>query len=212
MLVYNDKAHIYTWNGAVVPSVTQIIGEWKEVDIYGTKYMVNIYSGVTVLADTFRAPAEFGRAIHKAAYLILTGQGLDWGIMDSDLVPPVKQFLKWMEDHGVTPVLSEVPMYSTKYGYSGTPDIFCTLKKRKHLCQVDIKTGASDMVGAQTAAYEPLYREHTKYKGLLDRFVLRLPKDGSSYKFDPLKGLGDWRFFLNRLDQHRYTAHLRKAA
>jgi hypothetical protein len=212
-LVYTDKTHTYTLDGVIVPSVTQIIGEWIDADIYGTMYKVNVYSGVAVLADKFTAPAEFGRAIHKAAYLILTGQGLNWGKIDSALVPPVKQFQKWMLDHNVIPVLSEVPMASRKYGYAGTPDIFCYLdKKLKRLCLVDIKTGEYDMAGAQTAAYEPLYREHTGFRGMIDRYVLHLPKDGSSYKFFKLENRQDWHFFMSKLMEYKYTAHLRKAA
>ena len=212
MLLYTDKDHTYTLDGVIVPSVTQIIGEWKDVDIYGTMYKVNVYSGQSVLADKFTAPAEFGRAIHKAAYLILTGQGLNWGKIDTALVPPVKQFQKWMLDHKVTPVLSEVPMASRKWMYAGTPDIFCNIKKNRHLCLVDIKTGEYDMAGAQTAAYEPLYRELTEFRGLIDRYVLHLPKNGSDYKFLPLENRQDWYFFMSKLMEYKYTAHLRKAA
>ena len=91
--------------------------------------------------------------------------------------------------------------YSVKYGYSGTWDLIVRLKRkyggRRSL--TDIKTGAHAMSGPQLSAYETLYRERHKYRGKMDRHVLKLPKSGDKFKFLPETNRGDFRFFLSKL-------------
>lgn len=203
MLEFDEKEHVYRWDGKVVPSSTQVIGEWQKVNVYGNDYYVNNFTGTVVRSETFERAADFGRAIHKAALYMLS-VGVNWDALASELVNPLKQFEKWLVDYKVRPVQVEKPQYSKRYKYAGTSDIICLVKGDK-LIVCDIKTGEYDLAGPQLASYEVLYRENSGWKGKMGRCVLHLPKGGSPYVFEPFRDrLRDWSFFQSRLYQHNY--------
>jgi hypothetical protein len=85
-----------------------------------------------------------------------------------------------------------------KYGYAGMLDLFAKLKGYKRPVLCDIKTGLSHLIGPQTASYENLIHEN-EYKGMIERWKLQIPKDGSDYEFTPLKRRDDWSMFFYRL-------------
>lgn len=205
MLEFDPATHTYTYDGRVVPSVTQVIGEWIPVKHMGFDYLVNAFTGEMVAAEKFREAADFGTAVHKGAKLILTGEGLDWDALDPALEPPLRQLERWIGDFKVEPRHVEVPMYSKRYGVAGTPDIICfVLKNRLIVC--DIKTGSLGAVGAQTAGYEILYREEYRRLSVkISRYALRLPKDGRPYDFIPMRNPEDKQFFLSRVFQYHYA-------
>ncbi len=207
MLSFDPDTHIYRWNGRPVSSVTQVLKEWQEVDIYGTTYFVNVHTGRAISAETFRNAGAFGRAVHTGAFHILMSGGLNWNKLHPSLLEPLRQFEKWARDYKVDMVAVEKPLYSGLYGYAGTPDIICRANTYK-LLVCDIKTGGYDLVGPQTAAYEQLYRESERYRGHIGRALLYLPKDGGPYQFKALTKTQDWAFFKVKL----YEAKWRKAA
>lgn len=209
MLTFDEDKHIYRWNGKSVPSVTQIIGAWLPVK--GADFYVNTFSGAIIYADKFEAAGEVGKAIHKACGYVASGQGVDMLAIDSALIPPLKQFSKWVDDLKVKVRYTESPMYSEKYGFAGTPDIICEVGNDKNIVAVvDIKTGlVNDQVGSQTSAYEILTREFLKIRRIIKRYELILPRDGSPYKFKPLNDKNDLLFFLSRLNQYNYLKNRR---
>lgn len=194
---FREEDHTYWLDGQRLPSVTEILNEWILVNIYGSEYYINTVNGTTVDKETFEAAGDFGRAVHKAAQYILMG-GLDWTALNPALVPCVKQFAKWVEDYNVRPVMVETALFSKSMGVAGTPDIFCHIKGTTQLVQPDLKTGMSAMVGPQTAIYSELYRLHAKYKGFIKRYELKLPKDGSAYKFTALTNRKDLQLFKSK--------------
>ena len=206
MLEFNSDNHVYRRNGQIIPSVTQILGGWWEVEISGRDYYLNVLTGSIIAADKMKTAADHGTAVHKACWLILKHghDGLDWGVLDPELIHPLQQLEKWQEDWKPTVILLEQPMYSDKYGYAGTPDIVALILNQATIpAVIDIKTGAYDMAGPQVAAYEQLFKEHDKFRGTVRRYVLHLPKTGS-YKFVPLTDKRDWDFFRSRLFQYNY--------
>mgnify|MGYP001559267038 CR=1 FL=1 len=209
MLTFDADKHIYRWNGQVVPSVTEIIGAWLPVK--GADFYVNTFTGAIVYADKFEAAGKVGKAIHKACGYIANGQGVDMEAIDRALIPPLKQFKKWMGDFKAKPIAVETPMYSVKYEFAGTPDIVCELSQDKNiLVVVDIKTGlVNDMAGVQTSGYEILAREDLKIRKIIKRYELILPRDGSQYKFKQLTDKDDFTFFLSRLNQYNYLKNRR---
>lgn len=203
MLTFEESEHIYRWNGAVVPSVTQILSTW--VKPHGRGIYVNTCTGAVVEADVFEAAQDTGRAIHKAAEYILTGQGLDWDAIDRVLIPPLKELEKWVDDYQVKPLHVETPMYSVKHRVAGTPDLIGEMWGFNRLCLVDIKTGINNPTsGPQTAAYELIYREQGNYRKPIIRQELILPKYGGQYKFTQLDNGLDGAYFLAKLFQYNF--------
>ncbi len=201
---FDAETHIYRLDGRVIPSVTQILGEFCPVTISGRDYYVNAFTGSVVGMEKFDKAADFGTAVHRGCTLILLhGKDfLDWDALAPELVGPLRQFVRWMAEWKPEVILAEAPLYSRKYGYAGTPDFVAKIKRK--VAVVDIKTGAFDMAGPQVAAYGELYKENYRYRGAVGRYVLHLPKNGGSYKFVPLTNGKDWNFFKSRLYQVQY--------
>jgi hypothetical protein len=202
MLTFNEEHHLYCWHGAPVPSVTQIIHEWMEINVYGTRYFTNRFTGVTIAAEPFKEAGEFGTAVHAGCKVLARGKSLDFNHLHPSLYHPLAEFQQWMKDHNPILSLIEEPLYSRKFNYAGMPDIIGFIKRRPVV--VDIKTGAFDMAGVQLAGYEQLYREHTKRGTLhMDRYVLQLPKDGGAYKFIQCRDDSDHACFMALWDVQR---------
>lgn len=198
MLTFDALTHTYQWCGKPVPSVTQAIGEWIPVNIYGTEYYVNAFTGLTFPAEKFRVAADWGTAVHAMNRLHLEGS-LDRDSLHPDLLPVLGAFDDWLIAHKPKIILVETPMYSMRHGYAGTPDLICEIRRR--LWVIDFKTGGYGMAGPQTAAYGKLKSELTPFK----RGVLHFPKSRpGDHKFIELTNPWDWSFFQSRLYQHKY--------
>ena len=201
MLTFDRIDHEYRWDGKVVPSVTQVIGEWQQINVYGVEYYANTFTGAVVKVETFRAAADFGTAVHSMCHMELKGI-LSESALHPALIPPLEQFRTWMDHFKPEILLVEQPMYSQKYGYAGTPDIICMVKNKPLVC--DIKTGEYAMAGVQIAGYEQLYKENSRKWGRMGRYVLYIPKNGGAYRFHPVGSPRDWAFFQARLFQWQY--------
>jgi hypothetical protein len=201
MLSFDAGSHQYTWDGIVVPSVTQIIGEWRRISVYGVEYYCNRFTGHVIDVETFTAAGHRGTAIHTGAKMIAEGKQLDLSVLHPSLLNPILEFQRWMEMTCPVIDIIEVPMYSERHGFAGTPDIIASIGRK--LCVIDIKTGSSyAMAGVQTAAYAQLYRERIK-RGTLNvgRYVLHLPSSGP-YKFIRLPLDTDWDLFRSMLFEY----------
>lgn len=201
MLTFNSAKHLYFWHDNQVPSVTQIIHEWMEISVYGTKYFTNRYNGLTISADVFREAGEFGTAVHDGVKVLAEGRELDFDELHPSLWNSLTQFQQWKKAYAPIFTLIEQPLYSKKFNYAGTPDLIGVIKRRP--CGIDIKTGAFGMAGVQMAGYEQLYREHIKRGALhMDRYVLHLPK-GEPYKFIQYRDMTDHACFVALWDAQR---------
>jgi len=198
MLNFIADTHTYQWRGKTVPSVTQVIGEWQPISVYGVEYYYNVFTGTVLAAEQFVGARDFGRAVHKMNSLYLRGV-LDESTLHPSLIPVLEQFDWWVRTNDVEPVEIETPMYSEKYQYAGTPDLIC--KIRRQLVIVEEKTGEYGMAGPQLAGYDKLYKPHLFKK----RIVLSFPKDGGTLKVIPFTSPRDWGFFQARLYQYYYT-------
>ena len=202
MLEFIEGSHTYLWNGVQVPSVTQILREW--VKLRSDRGYVHTITGNSVDVTTFENAGDFGTAVHMGAKLIMTG-GLDWEALDPALVPPLRQFEKWLDDYNVRPIYIEQPMYSPKHMVAGTPDIIGVVQGFTHIDITDIKTGlVNEMVGPQTGGYEIIFRDTEKYRKPIVRHELILPRDGSPYKYNLLDNTRDELFFLSKLFQYQF--------
>ena len=200
MLKFEEKTHTYTYNGQIAHSVTTILREWLDVEISGTAYKVNAFTGKAVLAQMFKDAADHGNAVHNAIAYYLTC-GIDMEALHEDVHRALNMFIEWFDEHVDEVIEVEKPLYSKAYHYAGTADLI-RKPKRKYggkRAVIDYKTGAFGLAGPQLAAYETQHREDSGYKGKIERYVLKLPKVGDKYKFTKEEGRQDWAFFRNRL-------------
>lgn len=201
MLTFDPDSHTYKFDGRVVPSATQALGEWVPVP----PFYMNTLTGARVTQEMFDLGADHGTAVHIACSILMGGSDLVWEDLALELINPIEQFQKWMDEWRPEPISMEESLYSKKYGYAGTPDLVANIPYRTTglVAVVDYKTGAYSMAGPQVAAYEQLYRETSKYRKVIKRYVLQLPKTGP-YQFKPLTDKRDWDFFRSRLFQYNY--------
>lgn len=200
MLTFDEHNHAYRWQDRIVPCVTTVLKEFIKFQQFGDTFYLHTATGNVIPGDVMDRAAKIGSAIHKGMYYLFTGQGLSWDSLDPQLEGALRQGQQFVEDFQPGAEICEKPLYSHQHGYAGTPDFYGTIKGCKGKALIDIKTSSySRTVGYQTAAYEGLIREETKYLGVIDRYVLILPRDGEKYQLIPLTGKQDFQAFLMKL-------------
>lgn len=199
--LFNPEDHTYTTpDGRKLAGVTTVLGEYCRVR-YGRHDFYVDQAGHTIETRIMQAAADAGTAIHKCLEYALT-VGPDGFSYPDEIAPCVEQIWRWVQDYNPEVLAVETPLYSERYMIAGTLDILCRINGR--LCLVDAKTGAGALTGAQTAAYEALWREDTGCQEPIGRWLLRLPRDGKPYRFKRLDNSQDWPAFKARLFWHNY--------
>lgn len=122
---FNEKDHIYTKNGIVLPSVTQIMQPLYEA-VYGKADMNASDNGKSK-----------GKEIHRAI-----DDYCEFGMIDisEEYRPYLDNFIRYIDEHQYEIVASEVMLYHPVYNYAGTIDIIVTNKKGEY-GMIDNKTG-----------------------------------------------------------------------
>lgn len=186
MLTFRESDHSYALDGKTIPSVTQILK------------VLGGYEGVP--ADVLNAKAELGTAVHQVCSYHLLGT-LDESTVHERVAPYYKQFQRFLRESGMDIVLTETQVYSRKYWYAGTLDIYGFLNDVESL--IDIKT-CLDLhlpMGPQTAGYKQALEEcmgiETK-----NRLILRLDTD--RYQLDPMNDRLDFTTFNCCLHIHNW--------
>lgn len=140
---FNEKDHIYTKNGIVLPSVTQIMQPLYEA-VYGKADMNASDNGKSK-----------GKEIHRAI-----DDYCDFGIIDisEEYRPYLDNFIRYIDEHQYEIVASEVMLYHPVYNYAGTIDIIVTDKKGEYGL-IDNKTGdlQPKLHAVQLQAYTDLW-------------------------------------------------------
>lgn len=122
---FNEKDHIYTKNGIVLPSVTQIMQPLYEA-VYGKADMNASDNGKSK-----------GKEIHRAI-----DDYCEFGMIDisEEYKPYLDNFIRYIDEHQYEIVASEVMLCHPVYNYAGTIDIIVTDKKGEYGL-IDNKTG-----------------------------------------------------------------------
>lgn len=207
MLKYVDSTHTYTWKDKVVPSVTQVLSRVAVRSDEGSHW--NSISGSEFISD--QVASDFGTAFHEVAKYSL--QGIDCSY-DPILQPWVNGLNKFLDRMDIDPLLDcqqnfcvvEEPLYSEKYGYAGTDDLFLpNNKKRTVPLLIDWKTSTQFQHHwrMQTAAYEQLIREEYGIRKRMDRLCVRIYEDGYEVKNYKKSWATDWNDFLSILNVYK---------
>ena len=105
-VAFEKEGHVYTHNGVVVPSITQILtAEGFINDEWWDEWS-----------------RDKGSYVHLACHYDTTNE-LDEESLDDEIRPYLAAFRKFMKESGFKVERSEVPAINTTYGYAGTPDL-----------------------------------------------------------------------------------------
>lgn len=182
LLKYQEEDHKYFWKGEQVPSVTQILEDAGQID--------------TTWFTQFSR--DRGTAAHLAIKLYLAGE-LDEASVDKHTKPYFSAFKKFMQATKIRVYRFEQMVYSKRYGYAGTFDLYGLMQGKRWV--IDFKTGkAFDWVALQLAGY----KQAAKESGLKPnkRASVELRKDGT-FRFNEHQGFGDLARFLVCLEKAR---------
>lgn len=143
---YIDSAHLYLCNGAIIPSVTQILEH-----IFPNKYK-DIPEGI------LNAKAEYGTKLHNAIEKYNQDYSLE-GYEDLDYIGKLsfEQYLRIKEENRIN-VKSQEEIVNYKDYYAGRFDMLGFIKDE--LCLMDIKTTAKldeEYLSWQLSLYEYAY-------------------------------------------------------
>lgn len=123
MLEFNEDIHQYTYDGNVVPSVTQVIK--------GTGFVDDRW-----FTDEAR---ERGTIVHKAVELFNHGT-LDMETVDEETAGYLRGWENFIFAFGMEMEVAEQRVYNETYRYAGTLDyIGVSAKGKRYL--IDVKTG-----------------------------------------------------------------------
>jgi hypothetical protein len=140
---FNESEHIYTKNGIVLPSVTQIMNPLYDA-VYGKANMNASDNGKSK-----------GKEIHRAI-----DDYCEFGMIDisEEYKPYLYSFIKYLDDKGLTVVASEVMLCHPVYNYAGTIDIIATNPKNQYV-MIDNKTGGLQALlhSVQLQAYTDMW-------------------------------------------------------
>ena len=193
MLNFDESSHVYTFNDRVVPSVTQILKPLSEHE----------YQFVS--RELMAEKAALGTAVHKMIELDIAGT-LDADSLHEQVAHYLPMWKAFLAQSDIKILWSEQRIYSEKYGYAGTLDLFAELKGV--LCVIDAKRTAAvpKTAGPQTAGYEIAAREFLNIdpNQRIDRYALHFTD--KKWQLVPFKNPSDKRVFLAALTIHNWKS------
>lgn len=193
-VTFDAELHEYTVDGDRYPSVTEILR-----DLSAREYR---FVDKAVMEDA----AWLGTAVHLLIELDIAGT-LDEAGLDERLVPYLEKWREFRAQSGFQPLLSEQRVFSTRYRYAGTLDLFGTLNGRFALIDAKRCAKVPRTAGPQTAGYEMALRERfpdlIKSTDMVPRFALQLTPD--RWQLLPLTGSADSRLFLSALNLFHWS-------
>lgn len=180
VLTFDEASHTYRVDGAVVPSVTQLLGKLHD------------FAGVPL--DVLEAARQRGTAVHKACHFY-DESDLDEGRLSAQTTGYLEGWKKFRRESACEIVECEQRGVHPVHRFAGTWDRALAIADLPWT--VDIKTGPPHWVmGLQLAAYNEL--RHTQRIG---RATVHLTADGN-YKFKEWKDPTDWPAFLSLVTLH----------
>lgn len=179
-LEFREIGHVYTLNGAIIPSVSKII-EPVSATTYGS-----------IPTSVLQKAADKGTAVHEAIERFN-----EIGIMDieEELCGYTEAYVRWFESEKPEVLACEYRFYHKIMRYAGTADLIAIINGELWL--VDYKTSyslATKNYRLQMEAYvQALATQGIDIKGKL---ILHLKKDGSyeTVKY-PVKDAEAWVVF-----------------
>ena len=203
------RAGYHTKDGTKVPSVTTILGRWKESGGLLQWAFKQGQSGAGSLYEQRDAAAEVGTIAHAMCDAHMRGNDCDAAL--AEFKPSEEQAQKartafnaytgWVRNQRAEIIACETPLVSEEHRFGGTPDFLVRIDGK--LAMADLKTSNSvyrDYL-LQVAAYGLLWNETHEEKIAGGYHILRLGKDSPDFGhhyFAELDGAADLFLLLRR--------------
>jgi len=186
MLTFDAASHVYHWKGQPVPNVTLVLKPFVD---YG---MVN--------PEALEVARQRGVAVHRMVELWAKND-LEESTLPEWMQPVYRQWLKFVDDTGLTVLDSEQKVFHPLYQYAGTFDLIVTMRGKPAHGLIDIKRSfmAGAAIGLQTAAYAEA--ENAAGHSVRWRGALKLREDGA-YRYQPFDDPADFSVFIAALKHY----------
>jgi hypothetical protein len=172
----HGRNHSYWLDGQRLPGVTTLLNDGKPkpalvnwaagaaaaaaVDRWDELAALPVSQRLAILRnapnDARNAAALRGQEIHHLAWQLVTGEAVD---VPDEHLGPVQAAAKFLDAHGVQPILREVPVLNVTHGWAGTIDLLARVggpdRVGGPVWLLDWKTGRGvyDEAALQLAAY-----------------------------------------------------------
>jgi ATP-dependent exoDNAse (exonuclease V) beta subunit len=210
-LTFHEDAHIYELDGAVVPSVTQVLTRSGLIDFSKIPSFIR------------EAALERGRKVHQAIHYY-NERDLDLDAFTRDFplyAPYLFAWVHFCDQRRFVPVLNELRVASRRHRVAGTLDCLGVLDGTAVL--LDFKTGRPSDVAAdlQTAAYLALALEWAEEVQALSEFFAKHPvvrryavqlRRDETFRVEPYAQPSDFRDFLTLVSAQQIVAARRGEA
>ena len=141
-----DDDHIYRVDSRTIPGVTSILQDNFGIRTYWSEWHANK-----------------GRAIHHAIHLHVQGK-LDWSTVDDRIKGRIEAFQLFMSDTSYEIVKSEMALFSKRYQFAGTLDLWVhdpVFHRQGKNIIIDIKPPSPEpIVELQLGAYSLILKEN----------------------------------------------------
>lgn len=191
-LVFDPKKHEYRYDGHVIPGVTSVLAPLQDLS--------------AIPREVLDRKASLGTAVHRACELHNLGTLVEASVHPK-VAPYLKQYREFLENSEFEVWLTEQKVFSRRYRYAGTLDLYGMLNGAA--CLIDIKTACqlAPIYGPQLAAYAAALKEEQNLESE-KRFVLRLSPE--RYWLEPMTAHDDLQTFYAAL--HLFTWRMKNAA
>ena len=188
-LEFDEASHTYTFDGIVIPSVTQVLKPLTD------------YSAID--PATLKIAQEKGKAIHKMVELDCS-INLDEAALPEWMRPALERWRQFVSESGFSVIASEQRVHSLVYGYAGTLDLYGEM--RGHKVIIDIKRSflAGSVIGFQLAGYRATFMPEDRN---IKRYALRLTEKGP-YRLIEYADKNDFNHFLTCLAFHNLKTRI----
>lgn len=198
-LLFDEYKHKYTVEEEVIPSVTTILGiinkpmlvNWAAntavdyvAEIVKPGISLDEVQIASMLEGARKAPyqkkkdaGQIGTLVHQWVEDYIHGRNPETPTNEG-IKKSVEQFLSWVNIYKVKFLVSEQPIYSKQYKYTGTLDFVCNIDGDLYIGDLKTSKGIYSEYFIQTAAYRYARTEEfpsEKYKG---QIIIRVGKDG----------------------------------
>jgi hypothetical protein len=191
MVILLSGGHVYTVDGEVKQSVTQML---KSVGIVECSGIPEYY-------------ADRGTAVHDYCTLYVQGW-LDWTEVRKDCLPFVRTFQRLVWELGLSYVSAEQPSYDPEYDICGKYDLIMMWKGKRVL--VELKTTDFPMWGGlQLASYERMVEVDDVMGMALKEGKVYVKADDYQKNHDTLADIHSGFFDLARWKANRKRRHMK---
>lgn len=187
-LTFERETHTYHLDGAVVPSVTQVLAP--------------LYDFERIPRDVLERKRQIGDSLDIAIQLELAADLVEESI-DPSILGYLEAFRRFRVEQQFIAVEIQKPVYSKMFRFAGTPDAWGSIKGHDAVPDWKATYAMHPAVALQTAGYLGAGHEQGLLKATTARYGVQFCEDGR-YNIVPYKDKSDWGIFLSFLSTHNW--------